>query len=361
MRVIPPIVITDAKLISSSVVEVASAAYVPGTTYALNATASVAGALGLITEYKSLQAGNVDHTPASSPSWWVKTGDTYQVYSAGATYALGEYVIDPVAHLVYKSYVAGNIGQSLTDTTKWQKIGYTNRWAMFDLKSNRRTVVPGSFTYVIAPGERVNSIGLGWMSANHVEISVTSGGTVVYTATADLNEREVFNGADYCFLPFETRESLIRFDLPLYSDGVITITASVTEGNVEVGAFGVGMYVYIGDIQYNPEVGEKNFSTVNREFDGTLAEMMPRLSIPDLHGVLDLNKMYVNRVRKLMVSLNARVAFWCGIHDDTDGYFDALFIIGFYTNYKINPDAPVNALFNLDLEGISNAYTTTVG
>lgn len=353
MRVIPPVTITDAKLISTTVVEVASAAYSAGTTYALNATASVAGSMGLITEYRSLQAANTGHAPASSPTWWAKVGDTYQVYSAAATYALDEYVIDPVAHLVYRSNIAGNLGQALTDTTKWQKRGYTNRWNIFDLKSNRRTVAPGSVTYVITPGERIDSIGLGWMRANAVAISMSSGGTTVYTETADLNMREVFTARDYCFLPFETRESLVRFDLPLYSDAVITVTISATEGDVEVGALGVAMSEYIGDVQYNPEDGAKNYSTVDRNFDGTISQMMPHLSIPELHCVLDLDKMYVNRVRRLRRLLNAVVVFWVGIDDDTDAYFDALFTIGFYTGFKINPDAPQRALINLDVESTS--------
>jgi len=56
MIVLPPLAITDARLTSTTVPEVAPAAYAGGTTYALNATASVAGAAGLLTVYRSLQA-----------------------------------------------------------------------------------------------------------------------------------------------------------------------------------------------------------------------------------------------------------------------------------------------------------------
>ena len=67
-------------LISSSVPEVPPAAHVMGTTYAKDATASAGAVGGLITVWKSLQAANTGHTPASSPTWWLNIGTTYAVH-----------------------------------------------------------------------------------------------------------------------------------------------------------------------------------------------------------------------------------------------------------------------------------------
>ncbi|MGZ5628659.1 MAG: hypothetical protein ACXWFA_18210 [Methylobacter sp.] len=333
--------------------ETASAAYDPGTTYALHATASVAGALGLITEYRSLQASNVGHAPASSPTWWAKVGDTYQVYASGSTYALGERVIDPVNHMVYESYLAGNIGQPLTDTTKWQKIGATNKFAMFDMLSSAATVAPGSLTWVLTPGQRVNSLGLLGMIANTVIVSASSGGNVVYTATADLNTRYVFNHTDYAFKPFSTKPSIVRFDIPPHSDIVITITIAATEGDVSIKWCGIDLSEYIGDVLYNPTPGGKNYSTVERNsIDGGINRMIPRPRIPTVPLTLAVDKSRVNAVDDLLVKLDGRTAIWAGLHDDSDGYFDLLLVCGFCSDFSWDLDAPTSALLKLTLESI---------
>lgn len=352
MRQIPPIAITDAKLTSSTAVEVASALYVAGTTYGLGATVSVAGSLGLLTEYKSLQVGNIGHSPASSPTWWQKKGDTYQVYSAGSTYALNEYVIDPSAHLVYKSVIAGNVGNALTDTTKWQKIGKTNRWAAYDLTTTQATVVPLSYSFVITPGERINSISFKGMRANYLSVSVSSGGTVVYTASEDLNTREVFGYYDHCFKPFTTKPSFIRFDLPPYTDAVITVTLSVTEGDVVLTSFGIGSYVYIGAVQYGATSGSKGYSTVDRNFDATINKMIPRRRVPIKNLTLEVEKDRLNSIDKAIEPYDAQPAIWSGLDDDNDGYFEVLHLVAFYTDYKFNLSNVKQALLNLDLEEI---------
>lgn len=352
MNVIPPLEITDARLTSTTVVDVAPAAYAGGTTYALDATASVAGAAGLITVYKSLQASNTGHTPSSSPTWWVSIGDTYQVYSGAATYALADRVLDSTNHLIYESLIAGNIGQALTDTAKWLLIGPSNAWAMFDLARNTATIVPLSLTAVITPAVRVNSILLSGMVANAATITVTSGGPTVYSQTYDLNAREVLDWYDYYFAAFATQPSLVEFDLPPYTNAVITITLTATSGNVECGACVIGNYEYIGDVQYEAESDTINFSTVTRDFAGGTSAMIQRRNVPRTVQSIVCAKTRVNRIRALRDALGGAPAAWIGLNDSGDGYFEAMLIVGFYKRFSINLKHPNNAVISLELEEI---------
>ncbi|MDI1231329.1 MAG: hypothetical protein PSU93_09290 [Methylobacter sp.] len=352
MRAIPPVTITDARLLSSTVPEIASAPYNGATTYALNVAASVAGALGAITEYRSLQAANSGHSPATSPTWWQRVGDTYQVYSSGATYAVGERVIDTVNHRVFESTGAGNLGNALTNTVYWFKVGATNRWAMFDLKTRQRTISPIPITVVLSAGVRCDSFGLGHIRANAVDIAVSSTGTEVYSLAADLNTREVSDAYDYCFKPFATKPAIVRFDMPPYTNAEISITVTASEGNAEVGACSIGAHAYLGDVEYNADDDAKNYSTVERNFDGTVGEMIPRFSIPSGAMTLWVDKSAVNSIRNLRADLNAVALFWSGIDDDSDGYFDALLKIGFYTQFKFNLDAPGKAQLTLAVEEV---------
>ncbi|RFP32413.1 hypothetical protein D0T21_09415 [Duganella sp. BJB476] len=352
MKVIPPLAITDAMLTSTSAVETAPALYAGGTTYALNATAGVAGAAGLITIYKSLQGSNTGHAPASSPTWWVSIGTTYQVYAGGTTYALADRVIDNVAHLVYESLIGGNVGNVLSDGAKWKAIGPTNPWAMFDTLRNTATTVPaGTLTATITPGVRIDSLALLGLSATSATITVTVAGVTQYSKTVNLNLRYVANWYDYYFAPFKTQNSLVVFDIPPYSNGVITITLTNLTGNVACGACVMGMQVDIGDVQYSAESDALNFSTVDRTTDGT-ATLIPSRNVPKTISSIWLDKKFVNQARSLRDSLNGSTAVWAGLDDDTQEYFEALLILGFYRRFTINLQYPDFAIISLELEEV---------
>lgn len=351
MKVIPPVAITTPMLISSSAVETAPAAYAGGTTYALNATASVAGAAGLITVYQSIQAANTGHAPASSPTWWVSIGTTYQVYSSGATYALGDNVIDAGAHLVYQSLIAGNVGNALSDATKWYLVGPTNAWAMFDTLRNTATVTPGALTVSVAPGARIDSLALLGLAATSATISMTSGGSPVYSVTRDLNLRYATNWYSYFFADFQTQKSLVLFDLPPYANGVITVVLENTSGSVECGACVFGMSQDIGSVDYEAESDVLNFSTVNRSTDGA-ATMIPSRNVPKTISSIWLDKQYVNQVRALRDALNGSTAVWAGLDDDGHKYFESLLILGFYRRFTINLKYLNQAMISLELEEV---------
>lgn len=352
MKVIPPLAIVDAMVTSSSVVETAPAAYNAGATYAAGDTASVAGAAGLLTVYRSLQAGNTGHAPGSSPDWWTSIGETYQAYSGAATYAAGDRVLSAAAHLVYESLVAGNTGNALTDATKWLRLGPSNAWAMFDLLRNTASVQPGSLSVQITPGERVNSIALLGMVANAATITVTSGGVEVYSHVEDLNTREVASWYEYFFAEFSTQPSLVLFDLPPYTDAVIDLALTATSGNVELGALVVGSYVDIGQVQAQAESDVLNFSTVTRDFDGGVSAMVQRRNVPKSVQSIWLPKSRVNRVRRLRDALNGSPGVWAALDDSDHDYFESLLILGFYKRFSMNHRHADYVVVSLELEEI---------
>lgn len=352
MNVIPPLEITAALLTSSTVFETAPTAYNGATTYADGDTASVAGSAGLITVYESLQAANTGNAPASSPDWWVSRGTVYQAYDVGTTYAADDYAQDNTNHLIYKSLAAGNLGNALTDTTKWVEIGPTNKWAMFDMLRNTATSVPSSMTVVITPGQRVNSIALLGMVANSAQITVTSGGSTVFDETIDLNTREVVSWYQYFFEPFSTQPSLALFNLPPYTNAVITVTLTATSGNVECGVLAIGTYEFIGTVQFDAQSDVLNFSTVERDFAGNTSVMVQRRNVPKTFQDIVLAKSKVNRVRDLRNALNGSPAIWSGLDDSSHDYFESLLIAGFYKKFTINLRHPEHAVIALELEEI---------
>lgn len=356
MRVTPPVTIDSAtKLVSSTASEVhAPAAYSAATTYAIGKIVSVAADFRI---YESLASGNIANTPRSSPQWWKAIGYDETAYSAGTTYATG--ATCSANHRVYQSLADANTGNALpvipeTQTTKWIDIGPTNKWAAFDLASNTQTVREGSLTMVIAPGCRVNTIGVMGLSASSITITATSvfgGGTVYGPVVIDLNIRDVTDAYDYAFAPFNTQPSVAKFAIPPYSDIIITVAISASNGNVKCGSVVVGTYVYVGDTLHGAKGDAVNFSTVDRDLWGN-ATLVPRRSIPKTNQSLRVASKYVNKVRAARTALNAVPAMWTGLDDSSSKWFDMLLILGIYKVFEINADQADFGLVTLELEEI---------
>ncbi len=303
MRVIPPITITDAILTSSTATEpgTGETAYAAGTTYALGDTCSVIGTNSHIV-YQSLQAGNIGHTPATSPTYWIA-------------------------------------------------VGPTNRWKMFDTLRNTQTVSASPLTVVLTPGMRCNSIAVMGMVADSITVTVTSGGSTVYTYTKDLRTRDVTDWYAYYFDPFTSLPGIVLFALPPYTNAIITVTMTISSGNVSCGAIVVGNSEYLGDMQYNAKDDVLNFSTITRDAYGT-ATLVARRNVPKTIQALWLDKSKVKRVADIRDSLNAVPAVWSGIDDPADGFFNSFLILGIYKTFSLDASGPNTAVVNLELEEI---------
>ncbi|HEY8035207.1 MAG TPA: hypothetical protein VIF37_06420 [Methylobacter sp.] len=306
MRVIPPLTITDARLTSSSIAE-----------------------------------------PDTGEVVWVAT----------ANYAVGTTVIRTTTHRKYECQIAG-VDATLPElaTTRWLDVGPTNRYAMFDMLRSSATVAPLTLTTVLTPGERVDSIALLGMVADSASFTMTSaaGGGIVYdSGMINLRRRRVFGWRDFLYAPFIRQPSAIFFDLPPYSDATITITLTISSGNVECGACVIGRQVYIGAVQYDAESTALNFSTVTRDFAGNVNTMTPRRNVPQTIQRIECDKSRVDSIYDLRNIMAGRPGVWSALDDSTsDGYFAALLILGFYTKFTINVRDPLIALASLDLEEI---------
>lgn len=357
MRVTVPLVVTDAMLVSSSVPErFTPSAFNSGLTYARGVLVSVAADFSI---YESLVDSNTGHTPSISPGWWKRVGPTEDVYSLSATYVKGATACSLESHRVYESLQSSNTGNPLPiypieKNDWWIDVGPMNKYAMFDLKRNTRTVNPSSITVVVRPGERINTLGILGMVADQIQITATSssGGGVVYSYSENLIIRQVLDHYMYAYEPFSRQPSTVVFDVPPFTDLEVTVTISRGDGPVKCGSFVQGTYAYIGDTQFEAESDATNFSLIERDAFGDLANLKPRRSVPKTNQTLQLDKSKVNRVYALRDALNAVPALWTGLDDANDGYFEALMILGIYKRFTINVKNAIFAVVSLELEEI---------
>lgn len=353
MRVIPPINITPAKLTSSTAAaQHDPSAYSAGVAYGVGDLVKVAADYAI---YESLQDSNSGNTPNISTLWWRKIGPTEDAYNAGTTYAAGETVA--YDYRCYESLQGSNTGNTPpiypeTQNDWWIDVGPVNRWAMFDLSRNTQTVVDGDIEVVFVPGQRIDSVGIAGLRANTATIEVTSvlgGGTVYGPTTYDLNSREVVDGYDFCFEPFGTLPSVAVFDVPPFSDCVVTITISSTSGNTKCGAVVVGINTYLGELQYQASNNALNFSTIERDIYGT-ATLVKRRSVPKTRNELIVSQEMATKLLLTRADLNAVPALWSGLDDSSSPFYEMTSILGIYTKFELNADGPTHVKVDLEIE-----------
>lgn len=364
MRVIPPITILDATLLSSTAAEPwAPAAYSGGTTYAAGAFVQVASDY---TIYESLASSNTGNTPNVSPLWWVARGPTETLYDNGVgsptkVYALGETAYSSTTHRVYESLQAGNTGRPLpvppeTSTAWWLDVGPTNKWAMFDTYRNTKTRGTSPLVLRLAPNQRVKAIALLGLDATEVTISMDSVGSPIvnhYSNTVNLEVRtfDVSDWYEYFFEDFAARSALVLFGLPRYSQDVLTITITNSNGPAACGALVIGSDQYLGETEHGAESDALNFSVIDRDVFGN-ATLNPRRSIPKVNQTVIAEKAATREIFNLRASLNAVPAVWTSLDDSDDDYFEPLLILGIYRKFTINAADPTEAVISLELEEI---------
>ena len=265
-QICAPAYITDATLTSSSVPETTVTVWNNATTYGLGDVRGVAGANNSQTVCESLQAANLDHDPATSPTWWKPLGVVYGAYSGDATYAAGDIVTD--SHLLYTSAVSDNTDNPLTDTTKWVKQGSTNRWRMFDKTVQTQTVAPRRVSVTITPGQIVGLVALLNVSGSSATVSQTLSG---YSKTKQLTRHDVLNWFDWYYEPLSQVTDVVFDDIPPYVAGVLTVTVDNGSIDAGVGCCFVGRTRTIGSTLWGFEGGVLSYSTISTSAQGVIS------------------------------------------------------------------------------------------
>lgn len=345
---LPLFSITDDMLDASTVPETPPAVWSNVTTYALHDQRSVAGANNSFDVYISLQPTNLNHAPASSPLWWRKQGTTYGVYDNGHAYSTNDRAIDPVAHLEYKALV-GSTGAGLADETKWQRQGPTNRWAALDLTSSTGTTAPSPMTFTIEPGKRVDAFGLAGLVADSFTVTVTKGVDVIYTHTESLSTRVVLGWLDWLTKDHTFKSSSSAKDMFLQSGVKVTITLIRASGDVTLGALFVNRCVELGDVETEPSDDAQNYSTFARDIGGTASDFIPKRVISLIQQTSFAPAERVPELRAVRKLVKASPAFWVGLPDPSNPYYESLQLVGVWRNFKITPGHP-DARVDLDLE-----------
>ena len=298
----------------------------------------------------------VEITAATLYSSSVSEPDTGEsAWSSGTTYALGNEVILTSTHRKYRSLQAGNLNKNpATETTWWQDIGGTNKWAMFDEYVGTATTESSASTDLVVtvnPGvvDALFLYGLVGETAT-IEMRDGAGGTVVYTRELDLLAPKIVDWYAYYFEPYRQVPYFVLTDLPPYADGHITLT--IPGDGTYTPACGImapGRTFQVGNTLYGVQAGIRDYSRKVVDADTGFVTLEQRKFAKTLRGNVRLFSTTYAEVHSILESLRATPCVWIA---DSTGDIEPLTVYGFYKDFSLTVDLPSGGLYSLEIEGM---------
>jgi hypothetical protein len=278
--------------------------------------------------------------PAASETAWV----------SGTAYTVGQQRIRTSTHRVYQC--VNNVTSTTppeSDTTNWADMGPTLKWAMFDGAVNTQSSLVSPLTVVIVPGQAVNSLALMELVGTSVAVTVKTapGGTVVYSKTVSLDGTTIIDWYAYFFEPSAQLDTLVLTDIPPYPGCEITVSITGT-GTVKCGVLAIGTYYDLGGLQYGATASIIDYSTKTTDVYGTTKITKRAYSKRMDCKVMMLNAA-LNRLYKLLATLRSTPVIWIGTDSDT---YSPFVVFGWYRDFSIVVNYPTTSLCSLQVEGM---------
>lgn len=180
------------------------------------------------------------------------------------TYAAQSRVIVSATHTLYESAADGNVGNdpSLDDGTNWLEVSATNPWRAFDRRLSAPVENTGTITYLIEPGALVRGVGLVGASALTATVRVkNSGGDTLVERTKSLADYSDMVDAVTMVTVQPTFQSIAVFEDIICTPGNrVEVQIGDSSGTAQVSEIVLGDVLTIGTPLYGTEVGADDFS-----------------------------------------------------------------------------------------------------
>jgi len=279
----------------------------------------------------------------------------YAAYAAGTTYALGARVILVSTHKIYESAQAGNVGHNPPDnltgaTPWWLEVGATNRWRMLDGLVGSQTTNADTIELSLDTSEQ-SSVNFLQLEAASLSIEVTDNATstVVYSETFSLiSDKNITDGWTYFFEPFIfTRNRSIG--IPLLADSTTAITISNLTGTAKCGEVLVGNSTFIGHVAYGAEIGITDFSVKQEDEWGNYSYLDRPWAKRGTFSI-QIDNYRLEYIFDLFTDVRPAPVLW--IPDDGEKIRSLAMIYGKFKDFRVIVQYPQLSICSLELDGL---------
>ena len=281
--------------------------------------------------------------------------EDYPVWDENTTYNAGDIVLveglgDNSITKKYQSIEDNNTGNYPPKAVdKWQDLGATNRWAMFDEYTTTQTENDNSID-VTFTCNKISHIALFNIEATHATIEVYDPENDSLIKSYDINLRldRSTSWSDYFFGDFYYRTAYIQ-TIPFSFEDVKVRVVLDGLSRVKCGLLVAGRYHYIGCTYWGLRTGILDFSKKEIDkFGITYLSEGPWSKRAEFD--VEIPNGSVGKVQKLLADLRATPCVWDANNDDTD--YDNLIIYGFYKDFDIILRGAVVSKCTITIEGL---------
>lgn len=276
----------------------------------------------------------------------------HPAYNAGTTYADGANVIKD--HRRYESLQNGNTGNDpATATAWWLDIGPTNRWAMFDERVNTVTTAAAStLTVRIEPGTIINAVALVECACESARVRFyDESANLVYDETRNLDQTSIGDWLEYLTNEYYWISEALFTDIPPIAGGELKVdlTSAATSPKPSIGNLAFGRVYDIGQTQSGAKVGITDYSRKSTDAFG-VTSLVQRDYARRMTASVLIDNVYLRKIYKLLASLRATPCVWIGT-DDLDRY-TPLLVYGYYKDWSVGVEYPTYSIYSLEVEGM---------
>ena len=261
--------------------------------------------------------------------------DGYSAYNAATTYALSDEVFaeaaDGLDH-IYRSALDGNVGNPITDETKWVDIGPCNRDAMFDDRTGTTTTHDDDIIVTVQADGAFDTIALiNVTGATSVSATIAPAGGTPREVTGTLLEDAS------SWLSYFTDDLNVRGTKAIWNVGLsfssATIEIRINGSAPSVGMALIGGTTELGLTEYGATVGIEDYSTKETdEWGNTYLRERDYADTADVKIVCELQQ--VDALRRIFAGLRARPALYDMNNPGTS--FESLVVFGKYDNFSLD-------------------------
>lgn len=275
----------------------------------------------------------------------------YAAWNSGTSYVAGDKVIVVATHKIYESLTSNTNKyppDNLTGTTPdWLDLGATNKWKMFDQSYNSKSVSASSpLTVTLVPGQIINTLAiLNVSGATSIEIVGTVGAEEKYNKTVSLFIGELGSWYEYFFSPIELTTDVVLTDIPAYSG--IELEISLIGTSPSVGIIQIGYYIQLGKTLWGVQSSIIDYSRKEVDEFGNFI-IVPRKYSKVISADVFVENSRVGYVFNLLADYRTTPALWIGDED-----YESTIDYGYYRDFSVVLQGYGGSNCSLEIEGLT--------
>jgi len=286
--------------------------------------------------------------------------DDAAAYDSATTYATDDLVIVVATHRIYKSLIDTNIDNyppdrlttedQALDPIPWKIMGATNKWKVFDQVVGNQAENTDTLEYEVTPTVIIDSIAfqnLEGVTAQVVMTDATAG--EVYNEDIPLiSTANIFDWYDYFFEPIYKIRASVLWDLPPCPDAVLTVTISNIGSTAKCGEIIVGQQRKIGNTLWGASAGMTDYSIKKYDDDAGAYDIETRAFYKETSCNLRMKNYEVDDVYRILTELRATPLVWVAVDD-----YASFNVYGFFKDFQIVMSYRGYAECSLEIEGLT--------